>query len=624
MHSIMASPEAPRKVSFFKAHILPALFIFLIPGFSAWFFDYAESTTDREALTQVESQIQAAPELTDSQRAERLEFFRKTPVSEIMASDDPKLERLQPSFEFTGTLYATFRWMKRIAWLCLGAIVATFVIVGLSVAFSFRSQSAQYYALRIGWPVLRTSAAIQVLGQAVLAVELSFWVTAILTKSYFIKLIFIIGMFAVLAVLALFKAIFAKVHERYEVRGVSLPDAEAPDLWQRVRDMAAQLKTVAPHRIIVGIDPSFFVTEHPVTLAREVQRGRTLYLSLPMLKVMAMDEAEAVLGHELAHFSGQDTFWSRKITPLTGKFALYLRTLASGLSLIVAHFMHLFWKLYSLSILRLSRAREFRADRVGAELVSKEAMKRALVKVTCYCEYRAKTEAGILNKPQVDENLNLALQLEQGYAGFLHSFAENDQAIEERVPHPFDSHPTLKNRLAQLGFDARAVLRDGEIQKPAEKTWYQAIGTAPAREEKMWAERQEALQSFHAQSIAWRLLPKDEQETAVVRQHFPRTVFRNKRGAEAVLEFDRLQLPDLSVPILFKDIRRAFLENAWPTKRLTLSYLQDGKSKPQVRRFHPSTFSSEKGDLLQLFGQYYNRHKAAEANSSPTPTPKTL
>jgi len=282
--------------------------------------------------------------------------------------------------------------MKRIAWICLATSLATFVIVGLSVAFSLRSQSAQYYALRLGWPVLRTSAAIQVLGQAVLAVALSFWVTAIWTESYYIKLIIIIGLLAAFAVFALLMAIFAKVDDRCEVAGEVLSETDAPSLWQHVREMAARLKTAEPDRIIVGIVPSFFVTEHPVALGSQVHHGRTLYLSLPMLKVLAVDEADAVLGHELAHFSGEDTLWSRKISPLTGKFALYLKVLSNGLTLAVAHFMHVFWKLYGLSIRRLSRAREFRADQVGADLVSAEAMKRALIKITCYCEYRAATE----------------------------------------------------------------------------------------------------------------------------------------------------------------------------------------------------------------------------------------
>ena len=607
----MATSSPLPKRSFFKSHVLPALFIFLIPGLSAWFFAYAESSTDQEILTQIESDIGNSPKMTAQQKSNAREFFEKTPVSGIMASDDPKMVAMQKMFEPSALSYTTFRWMKRLAWICLATIVVTFIIVGLSVAFSFRSQSAQYYALRIGWPVLRTSAAIQVLGQGILAVELSFWLTAVFMHSYVVKLIVIIGLLAGLAVLALFKAIFAKVDDRCVVNGVTLPEADAPSLWQRIREMAAKLQTAPPDRIIVGIAPSFFVTEHPVTLGGETYRGRTLYLSLPLLKVMGVDETDAVLGHELAHFSGQDTFWSRKITPLTGKFALYLKTLANGLSLIVAHFMHVFWKLYNLSLRKLSRAREFRADRIGADLVSNEAMKRALVKFTCYCEYRAKTESAILNKPRVDENLNLASELEQGYAGFLQAFAANDRAVEERLPHPFDSHPTLNNRLTQLGFDAHAALRGAEIQEPAAATWYQAISTAPTLEEKMWTERQEALKAYHGQTIAWRLLPKNEEETAVVKQYFPRIVFRNKRGKEIVLDFDSVQSPDLNGPLSFKHIVKATLTKSWGGKRLTLVY-RDAIGKNRSWAFGENQFTSEKGELLKYFIHYYSRHKTAE------------
>ncbi len=611
----MASTAPEPKRSFFKAHILPALFIFLIPGFSAWFFSYAEGWMDRRILSEVEGQVQANGKIPEAEKARILTFYRQVPVSRIMASSKPEAASLRAMFAPSRLRYATFRWMKRISWTCLVTVLATFVIVGVSVKFSFRSHSAQYVALRIGWPVLRTSAAIQVLGQAILAVALSFWVTAILTQSYFLKLIGVVGLLSIGAVMALLRAIFAKVDDRCEVEGELVAEADAPTLWQRVRELAARLNTAAPDQIIVGIAPSFFVTEHPITLGSQVHQGRTLYLSLPLLKVLDVDEADAVLGHELAHFSGDDTLWSRKISPLTGRFALYLMALSDGLSLIVANFMHLFWKLYSLSISRLSREREFRADQIGSTLASKEAMKRALVKTTCYCEYRADTERAILEKKQVDRELNLALQLEQGYPAFLASFVSSDAAASERVPHPFDTHPTLNNRLAQLGFDAHTALGDPDLREPAAHSWYQAISTAQALEERMWASQQKALQTCHSQDLAWRLMPKTDEEAAIVREHFPDAIFRKADGTEATLTFDRLQLPDWNAPIFFKDIIEAKLEASWGKQWLILWHQEDGKPKPTKARLNPALFTSEKGNLLAGFSQYYSRHKTAEARS---------
>jgi Zn-dependent protease with chaperone function len=612
----METAQSTSKSSFFTAHVVPVLFVFLIPGFSAWYFNYAEGWMDQKILKQVEAEIQSAPNMTEARATQALNFYRKVPVSRIMASRKAEVAPIQALFAPVKARYAAFRWMKRLAWICLATILATFVIVGLSVALSFRSQAAQYWALRVGWPVLRTSASIQVLGQGLLAVALSYWVTAIGTGSYFPKLIVVIGIMAITAVLALFKAIFAKLDDRFEVAGEIISEADAPTLWQRVREMAARLDTAAPDRIIVGILPNFFVTEHPVTLGSDLHQGRTLYLSLPMLKVLAVDEADAVLGHELAHFSGQDTLWSRKVSPLMAKFGVYMVVLANGMSLIVAHFMAVFWKLYGLSLGRLSRAREFRADKIGAELVSLDAMKHALIKITCYCDYRAKMEQTILEKQRIDEGLNLSLQLEQGYAASLSGFANGETVADERVPHPFDTHPTLNNRLAQLGFEASAALRDGGLQEPAANSWYHAIRVAPEMEQRLWTQQQQYLQIVHSMDLAWRLLPKDEEETAIVLEHFPQIVFHRKDGTTATLEFDRLKLSGWTASVFFKDIVSLKLENCLMGKRLTLAHRREGKKKPVQTRFYPSKYIGQKGTLLTLFEQYYARHKTAEAKAS--------
>ncbi len=187
------------------------------------------------------------------------------------------------------------------------------------------------------------------------------------------------------------------------------------------------------------------------------------------------------------------------------------------------------------------------------------------------------------------------------------------------MPHPFDTHPTLGSRLAQLGFDVREAVRDTGIQQPAHDSWYHTIATAPAIEERMWAEQQKALQSYHSQDLAWRLMPKDEEDEAIVRAHFPRIVFRNRTGAEATLDFDRIQLPEWSAPIFFKDIGFASEEDAWNLKkRLTITHTPPGMAKDVKVKFYPGPFTSEKGALLMLFGHYYGRHKTAEARSRET------
>ena len=132
----------------------------------------------------------------------------------------------------------------------------------------------------------------------------------------------------------------------------------------------------------------------------------------------------------------------------------------------------------------------------------------------------------------------------------------------------------------------------------------------------MWTEQQKALQAFHAQHLAWTLQPKNEEELALIQTHFPRLTYRNKKGAEATLDFDRLQLPEWEGPLFFRDIVSLKLEDAWNGKKLLkLTHRRADGGKPQVTKCYLEQFSREKEKLLGMFLHYYSRHKHAEQAS---------
>ena len=610
--------QQAKQSGFLKKHALLALLVFVIPVFSVGFFRHAENRFDAMTLKAVEKMINNS-DLPESEKQVEREFFQKTPVSRILASNKPEHAALQQMFQPSQFDYFQFRWMKRTAWICLGSILATLVLVGISVALSFRSQSAQYNALRIGWPVLRTAAAIQVIGQGLLAVALSYWVTALWFEFYALKLILIIGLLALVAVASLVKAIFRKMDDRFEISGELLAEEEAPELWNHIRNMASKLGTAPPDQIILGVEPSFFVTEHDIQLAGKSFGGRTLFLSLPMLKIMTTEEADAVLGHELGHFSGEDTLWSRKISPLMAKFSTYIHSLSQGLSLVVALFLDFFWKLYMISIRRLSREREFRSDLAGAGVSSPLAMKRALIKVAGYCEYRHKTEEGILAEQRVGDGLPLANRLEQGFPNFLSSFVADEKSIHSDVPHPFDTHPPMEDRLRELGYEATTALGDDELVKPVQNSWYQKIGPADALEKRLWAKVQEAMEAYHGLEIAYRLNPATDDEVAMVEKYFPTLVLKNKDGEEATLDYRGIHVASWAAPILFTKITGMKMEETLGIQKLAISHIDPEKKKPVLTKFKPVNYLCEQGNLLGLLEKYYGRHlHAASQQESET------
>ena len=74
------------------------------------------------------------------------------------------------------------------------------------------------------------------------------------------------------------------------------------------------------------------------------------------MRVLQGAEADAVMAHEMAHFSGQDTLYSKKISPLLSRYGLYLQALyAGGISRPVYYYMLCFRGLFEISLRRLGR-----------------------------------------------------------------------------------------------------------------------------------------------------------------------------------------------------------------------------------------------------------------------------
>ena len=177
------------KTSFAKTFVLPALSVFLIPAISLFFFLHAQSNYDRQVRESILRDIEQDNSLSEDDRQAAIDLYTQVPFSKLLQ---------QPEFaEWADSglvnQYRQFRWM---IWLSLASIIASiavFVLGGICVALSMRSQRAQYLSLASGWHVLRVFAAAQTIAQGIMAVALSFWVTALWFEVFIIKLIAIVG-----------------------------------------------------------------------------------------------------------------------------------------------------------------------------------------------------------------------------------------------------------------------------------------------------------------------------------------------------------------------------------------------------------------------------------------------
>jgi len=614
------------KFNFFKTYIAPAFLLFVIPLFSLWFFHHVQADFNRQALVNIERSIQQDKSLDTEQKGRVIEFFRQTPISEMLASNDPQFSKVQARTSYKIRLeYTTFYWMIRLALISLISGIVVFIIAGFSVLFSLRSQQVQYYSLSIGWHVLRIFATAQVLIQGCLAVALSFWVTAFWLNHYIPKLIALAAIFTIVAAAAVIKAIFKRLDKTFTVEGVVIERGTNALLWDDLDRISAAVGTAAPDRIVAGIDNNFFVTEHAVTVNGKVYQGRTLFVSLSLLRVLDGADADAVMAHEMAHFSGKDTLYSKKISPLLNRYGMYLEALqAGGISLPVYYFMLCFRGMFEISLRKLGRQRELRADRIAADTASPQAIARSLLKIAAYSDYRAKVEAQLFNAEQIHTNVDIPGRVQAGFQTFAAAFVEEGQYQQLKTAHPFDSHPPIEQRLESVGVQLAPDDVLSILHEQADRRWYRNITNADELEAQQWAAFEEKFRQFHEHILAYRYLPETEAERQIVLKYFPGVMFQGKKKGTLLIDYEKITYSDWPEPLRFDAISRCQSENSTlghPQLRFTCTQKDIGK-----RILPLDIFQAKQEVLLKVFNEYYSRHltmikyrqeKAAATNESP-------
>ena len=595
------SDPTPPKLHFVRTFIFPALFVFLVPVLSYFFFRHAQSHFDNQFRESVLNQIRADQRLTAEQRTRGEEFFTEVPLSRMLAEGNPPFE-IPPDTRF---YYETFRWMIVVSAVSILAGVGVFLVGGVCVALSLHSQYVQYLSLSVGWHVLKIFGALQTAAQGVLLVALSFWVTALWFNFYSLKLVGIAGFLAVGAVCCVIAVIFQRVKDDFSVVGRVLGRDEAEPLWDELGRICAQVGTAPPDQIIVGIDDNFFVTEHPVTVEDTVYRGRTLFVSLSVLKQLQGGEADAVLAHEMAHFSGQDTLYSRKIGPLLNRYGLYLNALRNGgATLPVYYFMLCFWALYQLSVNRLSRQREFRADQIAVETTSARDAAGALLRIVAYSKYRRDVERDLLEHERRLESANVSERVEVGFHQYATSFVSGPDIGQLASAHPFDSHPPLAERLRAVGVPLDSEEARTLLATAGDGKWYRLVPTAEQIEKEYWGRYEEGFRMYHDLALAYRFLPASPEENEIVVKAFPPLTFAGSKGV-LTLDHEQIGYDEWPEPIRFAQVTGFTLDN----NVLKVMYHH---GSPRVQTVKVSTFADRKA-VIDAINRYYGRHMAAAA-----------
>ena len=248
-----------------------------------------------------------------------------------------------------------------------------------------------------------------------------------------------------------------------QANGVEATRSAYPELWSFIDSVAAKIGARPPEHIVLGLDVAFYATGASIQLAGTEERltGETMYLSLPLMRVLSRAEFAAVVGHELGHFKGRDCVYTLRFVPafrgLTDALALLsdgpIRPSAWLMSLPAKTVLKFCLDEFTKTEREISRERELEADRSGALASDPQALISALIKLAIFSPiwpmFRSQI-AALLTQGTYCSNMSAVFAHNAKQLSEKTRAESSNLVLTSRQPHPTDTHPPLEARARAL------------------------------------------------------------------------------------------------------------------------------------------------------------------------------
>jgi Zn-dependent protease with chaperone function len=255
--------------------------------------------------------------------------------------------------------------------------------------------------------------------------------------------------------------------------GRVLDPAGQAALVEEVGRLAAVADAARPGHLVACLAPAFFVTELNVACLDGDVKGRTLCLSLPLLRILTVGEFRALLAHEFAHFSKEDEGYARRVAPFYAGASRALDRLAAqahGImkpAVIPPRALMAFFLDGVREAADSGASREFDADRFAAAAAGGAELASALVKMQAFGAAWYTVAGAMFDAVAVRSQFVNASALFQevvtANAGREHLLGIGGQHQD----HPTDRHPALAERLTALNLDLGPVADAALMTRPS-------------------------------------------------------------------------------------------------------------------------------------------------------------
>lgn len=243
--------------------------------------------------------------------------------------------------------------------------------------------------------------------------------------------------------------------------GERVTRAMVPELFRMLETLRNRLQTPRIHRVLLTPDFNAGVMQVPRIGLLGWYRSY-LFIGLPLMKSLTVEQFQAVLAHELGHLSGGHARagnWLYRLRLIWQRLdAAFSQTSGWG-ALPIRAFFKWYIPRFSATSFPLARANEYEADAAAIKLTSARSAAQALTAVSIVGSYLSekywpRIHSAARESPQpafAPYSEFIATAIQDVPAAELQSWQET--ALASRTSYD-DTHPSLADRLQAMGAEA--------------------------------------------------------------------------------------------------------------------------------------------------------------------------
>ena len=334
----------------------------------------------------------------------------------------------------------------------------------------------------------------------------------------------------IIAALTIIWSVLPRV-DRFAPPGPRLLPEHHPHLFRELARIAELTEQAMPQEVYLVPDINAWVGYRGGVMG--FGSRMVMGLGLPLVGILKASGLRAVLAHEFGHYYGGDT----KLAPWVYKTRVAIgRTLAN----LGDHWIQKPFVLYAKMFLRVtnavSRRQEYAADALAARIAGAQSLIVGLMEIhrggSVFGAYWESEVVPVLSsgfRPPITAGFSLFLRADE-ISGVASQLLKSE--IEDTKVDPYDTHPPLRDRIAEL-----EKLREDQARPGDDPSALSLFGDVDVLEQELLKELLGQDRVRAARKIRW--------EDALTKVYLPAWTKHAKKHASLLAGFRLSQLPEL-------------------------------------------------------------------------------